>query len=71
MYKNYKLLKLCIKNKKNIFVEKPGLKTFDEINKISKLRNSKLLMFGYIYLFNNCVKFIRRFINDKKNGKLL
>ena len=22
-------------------------------------------------MFNNCVKFIRKFINDKKNGKLL
>ena len=59
--KNYKLLKLCINSKKNIFVEKPGLKTFGEINKIYKLRNKKILMFGYIYLFNNCVKYIRKF----------
>ena len=69
--KNFKLLKLCIQNKKNIFVEKPGLKNFGEINKISKLQNKKILMFGYIYLFHNCVKFIKKFIKNRKNGKLL
>ena len=69
--KNFNLLKLCIKNKKNIFVEKPGLRTFNEINKISKLKNNKILMFGYIYLFNNYINFIKKFIRNKKNGKLL
>ena len=69
--KNLNLIKLCIKFKKNIFVEKPGLRSFNEINKISKLKNSKVLMFGYIYLFNNYIKFIKKFINNKKNGKLL
>ena len=54
--KNLNLIKLCIKFKKNIFVEKPGLRSFNEINKISKLKNSK---------------FIKKFINNKKNGKLL
>ena len=29
--KNYQLLKQCIKNKKNIFIEKPGLKNYSEI----------------------------------------
>ena len=28
-------------------------------------------MFGYIYLFNNYINFIKKFIRNKKNGKLL
>ena len=27
--KNYNLLKLCIKSNKNIFIEKPGLKSYE------------------------------------------
>ena len=69
--KNYKLLKLFIKNKKNIFIEKPGLKNLKEITYFKKLKNNKILMFGYIYMFNNYINFIKRFVNDKKNGKIL
>ena len=69
--KNYRLLKLCIENKKNIFIEKPGLKNYSEIKKIKNLKNSKILMFGYIYLFNNNIKYLKKYINTKKNGKIL
>ena len=69
--KNYRLLKQCIENKKNIFIEKPGLKNYSEIMKIKKMKNSKILMFGYIYLFNNNIKYLKKYINAKKNGKIL
>ena len=69
--KNFKLLKIFIKNKKNIFIEKPGLKNLKEINYFKKFKNNKILMFGYIYMFNNYINFIKRFITDKKNGKVL
>ena len=28
-------------------------------------------MFGYIYMFNNYINFIKKFIQNKKNGKIL
>ena len=68
---NYRLLKLCIENKKNIFIEKPGLKKYSDLLKIKKMNNSKILMFGYIYLFNNNIKFLKKYISTKKNGKIL
>ena len=69
--KNYNLLKLCIKSNKNIFIEKPGLKSYSDLKKIKKLNHKKILMFGYIYLFNNNIKFIKKYISSNKNGKIL
>ena len=68
---NYKLLSLCIKYKKNIFIEKPGLKSYSDLIKIKKLKHDKILMFGYIYLFNNNIKFLKKYITSKSNGKIL
>ena len=34
---NLKLLKFCIENKKNIFIEKPGLKKYSDLIKIKKM----------------------------------
>ena len=68
---NYKLLLKLIKYQKNIFVEKPGLKNLKEINLLKKKRNNKILMFGYIYMFNNYINFIKKFIQNKRNGKIL
>ena len=69
--KNYRLLKQCIDNKKNIFIEKPGLKNYSEIIKIKRMKNKKILMFGYIYLFNNNIKYLKKYINTINNGKIL
>ena len=69
--KNLHLLKLCIKNKKNIFIEKPGLSKYSDLINIKKIKHKKILMFGYIYLFNNNIKFIKKYISTKKNGKIL
>ena len=68
---NFNLIKRLIKHNKNIFIEKPGLKNLKEINEINSIKEKKIIMFGYIYVFNNNIKFIKKFINDKKNGKIL
>ncbi len=69
--KNFKLLKMLVKNNKNIFVEKPGLKNLKEINFLKNIKKNKIMMFGYIYMFNNYINFIKRFIKNKQNGKIL
>ncbi len=70
---NFRLIKKALKYKKNIFIEKPGFKDFREIDKLIKLfpKETKKIMFGYIYMFNNHINFIKRFCNEKKNGKIL
>ena len=68
---NFALLKKLIKNNKNIFIEKPGLQNLKEINEIKKIKNKNVLMFGYIYAYNNNIKFLKRFLKNKNNGKIL
>ena len=42
------------------------------ILKLKKFKlDKKKLMFGYIYMFNNNIKYIKKFIKNKKNGKIL
>ena len=57
--KNFKLIKLAIKNNKKIFIEKPGFKNTYQIQKLKKLfpQGVKNLTFGYIYLFNTILNF--------------
>ena len=35
------------------------------------MKNSKILMFGYIYLFNNNIKYLKKYITAKKMEKSL
>jgi predicted dehydrogenase len=44
-----------------------------EIQKLKKKfpKEVKNITFGYIYLFNNHIHFIKKFIKNKKNGKIL
>ena len=35
------------------------------------LNHKKILMFGYIYLFNNNIKYLKKYITSNKNGKIL
>ena len=71
--KNFNLIKSALKNKKKIFIEKPGFKNLKEIQKLKKNfpKEVKNITFGYIYLFNNHIHFIKKFIKNKKNGKIL
>jgi predicted dehydrogenase len=71
--KNFNLIKSALVNKKKIFIEKPGFKNLKEIQKLKKKfpKEVKNITFGYIYLFNNHIHFIKKFIKNKKNGKIL
>ena len=69
---NFKILKTLIKHKKNILIEKPGminLKYFDFIEK--ELNKNKIkLSFGYIYIYNNYIRYLKKIIQSKKLGKI-
>ncbi len=70
---NYKIVRKLIIHKKDIFLEKPGFKKLNEINKIQKLlkKNNNKLMFGYIYCYNNHIDFIKKIIKKNILGKIL
>tara|TARA_B100000902_G_scaffold394571_1_gene451173 strand:- start:467 stop:1432 length:966 start_codon:yes stop_codon:yes gene_type:complete len=71
--KNYKVVRQLILNKKNIFLEKPGFKNLNEIDKIQKLLSKfKIkMMFGYIYCYNNQIDTIKKILEKEKLGKIL
>ena len=69
---NFKILKALIKHKKNILVEKPGminLRYFDLIEKELK-KNKIKLSFGYIYIYNNYIRYLKKIIQSKELGKI-
>ena len=71
--KNYKLINEALKFDKKIFLEKPGFKSIKELNKLKEKFPKRInnISFGYIYMFNNYIKYIKKFVNNKKNGKIL
>ncbi len=69
---NFSIVKKAITHNKNIFLEKPGFKKISEFLKIKNLKkNNKILMFGYVYCFNDYIKFIKKTIYQKKLGNIL
>ena len=69
---NYKLLSILIKKDKNILIEKPGLTNLSSYKKIKeeiKKSNSRL-SFGYIYVYNEYIKYIKKIIDSNKLGKV-
>jgi len=70
--KNFLLIKKAIENNKNIFLEKPGFKRISDFYKIKKIKmNNKILMFGYVYCYNDYIQYIKKIINKKDLGKIL
>tara|TARA_B100000945_G_scaffold317182_1_gene319527 strand:- start:971 stop:1945 length:975 start_codon:yes stop_codon:yes gene_type:complete len=69
---NYSVLKQCIKNKKNILIEKPGLTNLNQFKKIKQLikKNKIRIFFGYVYLFNQYIKYIKKIIAKKTLGNI-
>lgn len=69
---NFYLLKSLVKAKKNILIEKPGMtniKHFDLIN--DELKKDKIkLSFGYIYIYNDYIRYLKKIIKSKKLGKI-
>ena len=70
--KNLELLKKIIPLNKNILLEKPGFSKLNEFKIIKeKLNQSKSkLRFGYIYLFHEYIKLLKKIINKKSFGQI-
>ncbi|MDA9662933.1 Gfo/Idh/MocA family oxidoreductase [bacterium] len=69
---NFFLGKKALAAKKNLFVEKPLLnnkKKLSKLNIIAK-KNKRILMGGYIYLFNSYIKKIKQIIESKELGSI-
>lgn len=69
---NFAILKSLIKFKKNILIEKPGmtsLKLFDSIKKELKINRVKL-SFGYIYIYNDYIRYLKKVMKSNKLGKI-
>lgn len=69
---NFNLCKMAIKFNKDIYVEKPVVKTIKEIIKLKKLLKQKknIFMSGYIYCYNNYVNYIKKIITNKSLGEI-
>ena len=65
---NFKLGSKVLKKKKNLFVEKPIVTNKEKLSKLIKLskENNKILMGGYIYIYNSFIQKIKSIID--KNG---
>ena len=69
---NFKILNSLIDFNKNILVEKPGLINLNHYKKIKKrlfLKKNKVC-FGYIYIYNDYIRYIKKIIKSKKLGKI-
>lgn len=69
---NFKILKSLIESKKNILIEKPGMTKLSQFSQIKKLlRNNKSkVTFGYIYIYNDYIRYLRKIIKSKKLGNI-
>ncbi len=67
---NYYLGKKILSYKKNLFVEKPIVTDHKKLSDLIKLakRNNKILMGGYIYLYNSYIKKIKKIIQKNELG---
>ena len=70
---NYSIVKKALINKKNIFLEKPGVTKSSDLVKLKKIskKNKNIVMFGYVYCFNYYIKYIKNLLKNKKLGKIL
>ena len=69
---NFKLSKEVLKKKKNLFVEKPIVTNQNKLLKLIRLseKNNKILMGGYIYLYNSFIQKIKSIIDKKQLGQI-
>ena len=69
---NFDILVSLIDFNKNILIEKPGLtnlKQYKEIKKKISLKKNKI-SFGYIYVYNTYIRYLKRIIKSNKLGKI-
>ena len=69
---NFKLGKEVLKKKKNLFVEKPIVTNKVKLLELIRLseKNKKILMGGYIYLYNSFIQKIKSIIDKKQLGQI-
>ena len=69
---NFNLIKSLIKYDKNILVEKPGLINLNHYKIIKKLliKSNSKLTFGYIYIYNKYIRYLKKIINSKLIGSI-
>ena len=67
---NFFLGKKALNANKNLFVEKPILNNKRKLSKLITIanKNKKVLMGGYVYLFNTYIEKIKKIINSKELG---
>jgi len=70
---NYKMCKLALLYKKDVFVEKPVVKKVSFLKKLIRIseKNKCIFMTGYVYCFNDYIKYIKKILINKKLGKVL
>ncbi len=70
--KNLKLIQKILPLNRNILLEKPGFSKLNEFKIVRKeLKKTKSkLRFGYIYLYNDYIKTLKKIINKKNFGKI-
>lgn len=68
----FNIAKKCLENKKNVFLEKPISKFYKKIQELINIAKRKKLkiMAGYIYLYNDYIKYIKKLITQKKLGEI-
>jgi predicted dehydrogenase len=59
-----------LKQRKNLYVEKPLASTEQECLEIKKVINNQILMVGHIFLYNDRLKKIKEIIESGKIGKI-
>ncbi len=69
---HYELAIKALNSGKHILVEKPMATTSNEVNKINKIATNKSLvaMVGHTFLFNSCVRKIKKLIDDGELGEI-
>lgn len=70
---HFETIKQCLKNKKHVLVEKPGLLTKEDAKEIKLLASNNHLLFaeGFSYIHNPCTNQIINIIKKGDIGKIL
>ncbi len=70
---HYTIAKKCLLSNLNIFIEKPVTNNPNKLKKLINIAKSqkKIIMSGYIYFYNDHIRYIKNLILKKKLGKIL